>query len=172
VYADAIILFAASAGALLLHRRFVELPSLGPSRLRDSSVAVVLLLPVALAIAQSLFLGLRFWESYPIGKTSLLFIPLLAVWGYAEEGLFRGVLQRSALPLLGRGGSILFGAALYAAFTLFWGSLPYAIFSFMFGLLIGYMYLRSRSLMYVGTVHALMDTWMIIAFLVFGVVIP
>ncbi|MGE5379409.1 MAG: lysostaphin resistance A-like protein [Candidatus Saccharibacteria bacterium] len=172
VYADVLILFVATVGVLLLHRRFAELPSIGASRLRESSVAAVLFLPMGLAVAQSLFLGLRFWESYPIGKTSLLFIPLLAVWGFAEEGLFRGVLQRSAYPLLGGGGSIILTAVLSSAFALFWGSLPYAIFSFLFGLLMGYMYLRSRSLMYVGTIHALMDTWMVISYLFLGIVIP
>ncbi|HOG53768.1 MAG TPA: hypothetical protein PLT03_07830, partial [Bacillota bacterium] len=58
---------------------------------------------------------------------------------------------------------------LYASFMLLWGSLPFAMFSFFFGLLLGYIYLRSRSLMYVGTIHALTDTWMVIAFLVLGV---
>jgi membrane protease YdiL (CAAX protease family) len=132
-------------------------------------VLVVLALPVALAVGQALFLGLRFWENYQIGRPSLLFVPLLAMWGYVEEGLFRGIVQRSAVPLLGGRGAIVLSAFLYSAFMLFWGSLPYALFSFLSGLLMGYLYLRSRSLMYVGTIHALQDTWMVIAYLALGI---
>jgi membrane protease YdiL (CAAX protease family) len=53
---------------------------------------------------------------------------------------------------------------------LFWGSLPFALFSFLLGIILGALYLRSRSLMYVGTVHALTDTWMVVALLVLGIV--
>jgi membrane protease YdiL (CAAX protease family) len=172
IYADVAVVFVAVAGTVLLQNRVAELPYIGLSRLRESSVAAVLFLPMGLAVVQALFLGLRFWENFPIGKTSLFFIPCLAAWAYVEEGLFRGILQRSALPMLGAGGSIVFSALVYAAFSLFWGSLMYTIFSLLFGLLLGYLYLRSRSLMYVGTIHALTDTWMIIALLALGIVIP
>ncbi len=168
IYIDAAILFAASAAAVFLYGRTVELPSMGVTRLKESSVLVVFLLPVVLAFGQALFLGLRFWESYQIGRLSLLFVPLLAMWGYVEEGLFRGIVQRSVMPLLGGRGAIVLSAFLYAAFMMFWGSLLYTFFSFLVGLLMGYLYLRSRSLMYVGTIHALQDTWMVIAFLILG----
>jgi membrane protease YdiL (CAAX protease family) len=170
IYIDAAILFAVCTAVVLLYGRTVDLPSLGKTRLRESSVLVVFLLPVALALGQTLFLGLRFWEYYQIGRPSLLFVPLLAMWGYVEEGLFRGIVLRSSIPLLGRRGAIVLSAFLGSAFMLFWGSLPYAIFAFFLGLLMGFLYLRSRSLMYVGTIHALMDTWMVIAYVALGIV--
>jgi len=171
VFADAAILFAVLVAAVLLYGRTVDLPSIGRTRLKESSVLIVLLLPVFLAVGEALFLGLRFWESYQLGRPSLLFVPLLALWGYVEEGLFRGIVQRSAVPLMGSRGAIVLAAFLNSAFMLFWGSLPYAIFTFFLGLLMGYLYLRSRSLMYVGTVHALQDTWLIIAYLAMGIAI-
>jgi membrane protease YdiL (CAAX protease family) len=171
IFIDAAILFAATAAVVLLYGRTVDLPSLGRTRLRESSVLAVFLLPVALALGETLFLGLRFWEFFQIGRPSLLFVPLLAMWGYVEEGLFRGIVLRSSIPLLGGRGAIVLSAFLYSAFMMFWASLPYAIFAFLLGLLMGFIYLRSRSLMYVGTIHALMDTWMVIAYLALGIVI-
>ncbi len=171
IYADAALLFAASAVFVLLYGRTVALPSLGKTRLKEASVLAVFLLPAVLALGQALFLGLRFWEFFQIGRASLLFVPLMAMWGYVEEGLFRGIVLRSTLPLLGGRGAIVLAAFLNAAFMMFWGSLPFALFSFLLGLLMGYLYLRSRSLMYVGTIHALQDTWMIIAYIALGIVI-
>ncbi|MDW5563181.1 MAG: CPBP family intramembrane glutamic endopeptidase [Methanomassiliicoccus sp.] len=169
IYADEAAMVVAAGGAVLLYLRKVEMPTIGLTRLRESSVAVVFLLPIGLALAESLFLGLRFWESYHIGSSTILLVPMLAAWGFIEEGLFRGVLLRSSVPLLGTRGALLLSSFLYAAFMLLWGSLPFALFSFALGWLMGVLYLRSRSLMYVGTVHALTDTWMVISFIVLGI---
>jgi hypothetical protein len=112
VYADSLILFVATAGVVLLYPRAVEMPSMGRPLLRESSIAVVFLLPVGLAFAEALFLGLRFWESYTLGKPAIALVPLLALWGYVEEALFRGAVQRSLLPLMGARGAILGAAVL------------------------------------------------------------
>lgn len=169
VYIDAAVLVAAAGGAVLLYLRGVEMPYIGRTRLRESSVAVVFALPIGLAVAQALSLGLRFWESYHISPSTMFLVPMMAGWGFIEEGLFRGVLLRSSVPLLGTSGALVLSSFLYASFMLLWGSLPFALFSFFLGLLMGFIYLRSRSLMYVGTIHALTDTWMVIAFIVLGV---
>jgi membrane protease YdiL (CAAX protease family) len=169
MYLDSAVLVAAAGAAVALYLRRVDMPAMGRTLLRESSVAVVFLLPIGLALAQALFLGLRFWESYHISPTTILLVPLLAAWGYIEEGLFRGVLLRSSVPLLGATGALVLSSFLYASFMMLWGSLPFAIFSFFLGLLMGFLYLRSRSLMYVGTVHALTDTWMVIAYIVLGI---
>ena len=168
-YLDSALMVAAAGGAVLLYVRKVDMPYIGRTMLKESSVAVVFILPVGLALLQALFLGLRFWESYHISPSTIYLIPMLAAWGFIEEGLFRGVLLRSSVPLLGIKGALMLSSFLYASFMLLWGSLPFAIFSFFLGLLMGTIYLRSRSLMYVGTVHALTDTWMVIAFIVLGI---
>ncbi|MBI0583546.1 MAG: CPBP family intramembrane metalloprotease [Methanomassiliicoccus sp.] len=169
VYVDGAVLLGTTAAGVLLFFRMVDLPDMGSARMRPMSVLLVLALPAGLALVQAMFLGLRFWESYPLGRPTLLFIPILAAWGFVEEALFRGVLLRSSIPLLGTTGAMVLAAFLGAMFMLFWGSLPYAIFSFFLGLLMGALYLRSRSLMYVGTVRALTDMWMIIAFFALGI---
>lgn len=170
VYADAVVVFAVTAGAVTIFPKAVALPDLGSPRLRDASVAVVFLLPIGLAFAEALFLGLRFWESFHLGgEQSLFFIPFLALWGFLEEALFRGLVQRSMVPALGPGYAIAAAAVLNAAFMLFWGSLMFAIYTLLMGLVMGYLYRRTRSVVYVGTVHALQDTWLIIAFMVLGI---
>ena len=162
-------LLAVVAGATVIHYRSVQLPVLRPRPLLLRSVMVVLLLPLGLALAEALFLGYRFFENFHIGRSTILMIPIMAAWGYLEEVLFRGIALRSSLPLLGRWRAILFSASLGAVFMLFWGSLPYAFFAFFLGIVMGVLYLRSHSLMFVGTVHALTDTWMVVALLLLGV---
>lgn len=167
---DAIVLLGAAVGGATLFVRSVDLPSLGRPRLRESSLLLVILLPIALAFAEAAALGLRFWESFPLGASSYLFVPFLALWGFAEEALFRGVVQRAFHGIMGPLGAIATAALLNAVLMLFWGSVMYALFAFLAGMVLGALYWRSRSLMYVGTVRALMDTWLIIAFLAMGVV--
>lgn len=171
VHLDAAVMVAAAGGAVLLYLKRAELPFIGHPRLKESSVAVVFLLPIGLAVVQALALGLRFWESYQVSPSTMYLVPMIAAWGFIEEGLFRGVLLRSSVPLLGGSGALILSSFLYASFMLLWGSLPFAIFSFFLGLLMGWIYLRSRSIMYVGTVHALTDTWMVIASIVLGMAI-
>ncbi len=162
-------LLAVVAVATIIHYRSVQLPALRARPLLLRSVTVVLLLPLGLALAEAMFLGYRFFENFHIGRSTLMIIPIMAIWGYLEEVLFRGIALRSSLPLLGKWRAILFSASLGAAFMLFWGSLPYAIFALFLGIVMGVLYLRSHSLMYVGTMHALTDTWMVVALLVLGV---
>lgn len=169
-FVDSVILLGVVAGPISMFVRSVSLPSIGRTSLREISVAGVLLLPIVLAYGEALFLGLRFWESFPLGNPSYLFIPFLALWGYTEEALFRGVVQRSFLEVMSPRQAILLASALNAAYMLFWGSVMYALFALLSGMLLGYLFHRSRSLMYVGTVRALMDTWLVIAFLSLGIV--
>lgn len=168
VFLDAVVLLNIIVIAILLFVRSISMPSLHPVRLRNLSMAIVLLLPIGLAFAQAASLGLRFWESFPLGTPSLLFLPFMALWGFAEEALFRGVVQRSFSAAMGRSPAIISAAALNAAYMLFWGSVMYAAFSFLAALLLGWLYARTSSLMYVGTIRALADTWLVVAFLVLG----
>jgi membrane protease YdiL (CAAX protease family) len=167
-YIDAVILFSITAAASVIFIRIVRLPELATIRLGQLSVLIVLGLPIGLAFIEALFLGFRFRENFPFGTPSFFFIPFIAMFGYVEEALFRGIVQRSLTPVAGTSAAIVFAALLNASFMMFWGSIMFVIFSFAVSLLFGYLYARSLSLMYVGTVHALMDTWLVIAFLLLG----
>jgi len=167
VYLDAALMTAVTGGTVLMYLREVEMLEQGDPRMGVGSMAVVFLLPLGLAVLQAMSLGLRFWEGFRPGPFTTLLVPMVAAWGFIEEGLFRGILLRSAIPLLGK-GALPFSSFMYASFMLLWGSLPYVLFSFLLGLLMGRVYLGSHSLMYVGTLHALTDTWMIIVLIAFG----
>lgn len=168
VYVDSALVVAVAAASTLLYIHRVDLPYIGPLLVGRSTMLIIIFLPILLAGIQAACLGLRFWESFHMGRMTVLLVPLIAVWGFVEEALFRGILLRSSVPLLGPAGAVVLSAVANAAFMLFWGSLPFAIFSLAMGGLMGLLYMRTRSLMFVGTVHALTDTWMVIAFLLVG----
>jgi membrane protease YdiL (CAAX protease family) len=168
IYVDSALILSVAASASLLFLKKLDLPYIGPIRVGPTTLLTILLLPIVLAVVQAGFLGLRFWESFQVGRMTILFVPMIAVWGFTEEALFRGILLRSSVSLLNDSAAVVLSSLVTAAFMLFWGSLPYAIFTFLLSMLMGFLYLRTRSLMFVGTLHALTDTWMVIAFLMFG----
>jgi membrane protease YdiL (CAAX protease family) len=170
VYVDAVLLLAVGIGAVTSFARGLKLPAMDRPELGVITVVMVLVLPVLLAFAEALFLGLRFWEEYQLGIPMYPFIPFIALYGYLEEGLFRGVVQRSLVPVTGVTIAILIGAILNASYMMFWGSIMYGVFTFLVALLMGLLYQRSRSLMFVGTIRALQDTWLMLAFLLLGIV--
>jgi len=169
VFVDTVVVLNVMFIGTVLFVRTVKMPPIGRTRLKEISLLPVFVLPFLLAYAEALALGLRFWESFPLGTPSLLFVPFLALWGFTEEALFRGAVQRSLRGVMSVRGAIVTAAALNAAYMLFWGSVMYAIFAFLVALVMGVLYHRSRSLMYVGTIRALMDTWLIIAFITMGI---
>jgi membrane protease YdiL (CAAX protease family) len=66
--------------------------------------------------------------------------------GLGEEVLFRGLIQRDMMNLLG-GKWGLFGASLmFGVMHLTWRSIPELAFTFLAGLAFGYLYYRTRSL--------------------------
>ena len=168
IFIDTVILLTLIVAAMVVFVRTVDMPRIRSVRLRNLSLAVIIVLPIILAFAEAAALGLRFWETFPLGTPSFLFVPFMAIWGFAEEALFRGVVQRSFAAMMPPTSAIVAAAALNAAYMLFWGSVMYAVFAFLVALLMGVLYQRSRSVVYVGTIRALMDTWLIIALLVLG----
>ncbi len=171
-FVDSVILLTLMVAATVSFARAVRMPAVKRVRLRNLSLAVVLFLPIVMAFAEAAALGLRFWESFPLGTPSYLFVPFMAIWGFAEEALFRGTVQRSFAGVMGPSAAIASATVLNAAYMLFWGSVMYAAFSFLAALLFGALYHRSGSVVYVGTLRALMDTWLIIAFIALGLTSP
>jgi membrane protease YdiL (CAAX protease family) len=78
--------------------------------------------------------------------------------GLGEELLFRGLVQREMMNLLGWKWG-LFGASLiFAVMHLVWRSIPELIFTFLTGLLFGYLYYRTRSLVAPIVAHGVGNT--------------
>ncbi len=168
-YLDAILLFVITAMTVLLYLRRVK--SKVRPELNGNAILFVLFLPVLLALGESFFLGFRFWETFPRSQWIYVFIPVMALFGYVEEGIFRGIMQRSLSYVTNGSMAVVLAAALNAAFMLIWGSILFAAFVFISGTVMGLLYQKSNSLIFVGTIHALQDTWLVLSLLFMGVVV-
>ena len=159
VFLDAVVLLNIIVIAILLFVRSISMPSLHPVRLRNLSMAIVLLLPIGLAFAQAASLGLRFWESFPLGTPSLLFLPFMALWGFAGR---RSSGRGSALvPPHGPLARII-SAPPSTRPTCSYGDRSCSAFSFLAALLRDGVR-ETNSLMYVGRTRP-GRPWMVVAF--------
>lgn len=66
--------------------------------------------------------------------------------GLGEELLFRGLLQRDMMNLLGWKWGLLGASLMFGVMHLTWRSIPELGFTFLAGLMFGYVYYRTRSL--------------------------
>ncbi len=165
-YLDSILLFVITSWTVLIYLRRVKSstrPALG-----GSAIFFVLFLPFLLAMGEAFFLGYRFWETFPRSQWTYIFIPLMAISGYVEEGVFRGAIQSSLSYVTNGSMAVVLAAGLNAAFMLLWGSILFSAFVFISATIMGLLYQKTHSLVYVGTIHALQDTWLILALLTLG----
>jgi hypothetical protein len=77
---------------------------------------------------------------------------LMVSTGLAEELVFRGLIQRAATGAVGRFGFV-YGAAVYAALYISYGSLPAVGWAWVVGLLFGWIVERTGSLFGVTLAH-------------------
>jgi len=66
--------------------------------------------------------------------------------GIGEEVLFRGLVQRDMTNLLGWKGGLLGASLMFMVMHLTWRSIPELGFTFLVGMLLGYLYHKTRSL--------------------------
>ncbi|MGB9980546.1 lysostaphin resistance A-like protein [Methanobacterium sp.] len=103
---------------------------------------------------------------------SLLFagIILLISTGFAEELLFRGIIQRNAENLLGKILGLLYTSLLFTSLHIGWQSLFDLFFVFGVAMFYGYIFQRTRSLFGVTLSHGLSNTvlFLIMPFIVFS----
>jgi len=166
-YLDSILLFVITSWTVFIYLRRVKSnvrPALG-----GSAIFIVLFVPLILALGEAFFLGYRFWETFPRSQWTYVFIPLMAISGYVEEGIFRGAIQSSLSFVTNGSMAVVLAAGLNAAFMLIWGSILFAAFVFISATIMGLLYQKTNSLIYIGTIHALQDTWLILAMLSLGI---
>ncbi len=80
---------------------------------------------------------------------------MLAFVGLGEELLFRGLVQRSLTKVLGWKQGIFLASLTFAVMHLTWRSIPEVIFVFFVGLLLGYVYYKTRSLLAPIVMHGM-----------------
>lgn len=71
---------------------------------------------------------------------------MVAFVGIGEELLFRGLVQRDMTNLLGWKWGLLGASLMFGVMHLTWRSIPELAFTFLAGLMFGYLYYRTRSL--------------------------
>jgi membrane protease YdiL (CAAX protease family) len=71
---------------------------------------------------------------------------MVAFVGIGEELLFRGLIQRDMIGLLGWKWGLLGASLMFGVMHLTWRSIPELAFTFLAGMLFGYLYYRTRSL--------------------------
>ena len=159
-YVDAAILCLIVLGVTTIHQdQFYD--SRKGAVPREIVLPIVLLLPVFLAIVESAVLGgglgSQFSQAPPF-----YFIPFAALFGYLEEAVFRGGVQREMQAVAGPNRALVCGAVLDAGFMAFWGSYPLVVFTFVLALLMGFIYKRWGSVTLVGVARAIEASWLMI----------
>jgi len=80
---------------------------------------------------------------------------MIAFVGLGEELLFRGLLQRDLTKALGWKWGLILASLMFAVMHLTWRSVPELIFVFFAGLLLGYIYYRTKSLVMPIVIHGI-----------------
>ena len=89
-------------------------------------------------------------------------IILLVATGFAEELLFRGIIQKNAENVFGKLSGLLYTALIFTTMHIGWKSFPDLIFVFCVAIFYGYAFQKTRSLSGVTLSHGLSNTFLFI----------
>jgi len=168
-FGDQFVNFAAFSiiclGALALWKD--RLAEVRPKGTRRGYLAIaVTVLPLALAVNEFAVLGGVIPAPF-LGEIPIWFFFVACLFGFSEEAIFRGGVQRNLMGLLGWKSSLLAGAFLDAGLMAFWGSAYLIILTFGIAAVMGFVFEKSRSVPLCGTIRALQAFWLILMFYLF-----
>jgi hypothetical protein len=159
-YVDVAILSLIILGMVFIHReRYYDLEKGMASR--RFALVVLILLPILSAIVGSYLLRADIENRFAVSPP-IFFIPFAALFGYLEEVVFRGGVQREMAPLTGPNRALVCGAVLDAGLMVFWGSYALIAFTFVLAMLLGYIYKKCSSVTLVGVTRAIEASWLMI----------
>ena len=163
-FGDSYVNFAAfsiiSLGALVIWQERPVERRAGGVRRRYAALALTAL-PLALAMNEFVVIGSNL-PSLFAGEIPLWFIFVAVLFGFTEEAIFRGGVQRNLEGLLGWKSSLLAGAFLDAGLMAFWGSAYLMILTFGVAVVMGYIFEKSRSVPLCGAIRAAQAFWLIL----------
>lgn len=81
-----------------------------------------------------------------VGNLARDILYMVVFVGFAEELLFRGILQQDLADLLGWKSALLLSSLVFGIMHLTWRSVPEVLFTVCAGLVLGYIYHRTRNL--------------------------
>ena len=153
-------------------------------RLTRKNVGLVLgNVPLQLTIALS-GLVLGFTEYLILRPQSLIFsfnleavlfgaLILIISTGFAEELLFRGILQKNAEKILGKIFGLLYVSILFTALHIGWNSVLDLLFVFCVALFYGYMFQKTGSISGITLSHGISNTFLFLIMpFIFPILLP
>ena len=102
--------------------------------------------------------------AFPTFKVTYLLRDLaymVAFVGLGEEVLFRGLIQRDMANLFGWKWGLFSASALFAVMHLTWRSIPELVFVFLAGLILGALYLKTKSLVAPIVAHGINNVMLV-----------
>jgi len=96
--------------------------------------------------------------AFPAFEVKYLFrdlIYMVCFVGVGEELLFRGLVQRDLMNALGWKNGLILASLIFAVMHLTWRSIPELVFVFFAGLLLGYVYYKTKSLVAPIAMHGI-----------------
>lgn len=96
-----------------------------------------------------------------LGNLARDILYMTAFVGLGEELLFRGIIQRDMEEVFGWQSGLLLSSLLFGVMHLTWRSTPELGFTFLAGLLLGYVYFRTRSLVGPIAIHAVNNVMLV-----------
>ena len=133
---------------------------------RKEKLLKYLLIGIAIGIPTGTveYLVLRLPPAFPTFEVKYLFRDMAYMWlfvGLGEELLFRGFIQRDLVEAFGWKWGLFGASALFAVMHLTWRSIPELGFVFFAGLVLGALYLKTKSLVAPIVAHGINNVMLV-----------
>lgn len=125
---------------------------------------IIIGLGVGLVTGSIEYLVLRVKPAFPTFELSYFFkdiVFMLLFVGLGEELLFRGLIQNDLESAFGIKWAILGSAAIFSIMHLTWRSIPELAFVFAAGIILGFMYYKTKSLVLPVIMHAVNNVMLV-----------
>ncbi|MDD1767521.1 MAG: CPBP family intramembrane metalloprotease [Methanomassiliicoccales archaeon] len=144
-----------------------RLAEVKPKGTRRGYLAIALtVLPLALAMNEFAIHGGVIPAPF-LGEIPVWFFFVACLFGFSEEAIFRGGVQRNLMGLLGWKFSLLAGGLLDAGLMAFWGSGYLILLTFGIAIVMGFIFEKTRSVPICGSIRAMQAFWLILMFYLF-----
>jgi len=111
---------------------------------------------IGIPVGAAEYFVIRPAPAFPAFEVRYLFRDLFYMFcfvGLAEELLFRGLVQRDLMKAFGWKQGIVLASLTFAVMHLTWRSIPELVFVFVVGLILGYVYYRTKNLVAPIIIH-------------------
>ena len=113
---------------------------------------------IGIPIGAAEYFILRPAPAFPTFEVGYLLRDMVYMFGFVaigEELLFRGLVQRDLMKALGWKWGLILASLMFAVMHLTWRSIPEVVFVFGVGLILGYLYYKTKSLVAPIVIHGM-----------------